>query len=84
MQGVAVLGSTGSIGTSTIPHLELSVGKDPKNPSYLYHLGQAYALAGQKVKARTPFERALAVDPGFDGSVDAKRQVVELTGSAYR
>ena len=69
------------LGTSAIPHLELSVGKDPKNPSYLYHLGQAYALAGQKVKARNAFERALAADPGFDGSVDAKRQVVELTGS---
>ena len=61
-----------------IPHLELSVRKDPASPTYQFHLGQAHAQAGQKAQARAAFERALALDPGFDGSQEARRQLSQL------
>ena len=69
------------LGSSAIPHLELSVRKEPASPTFQYHLGQAYALAGQKAKARTAFERALTLNPGFDGSQEARRQLAQLTAN---
>ena len=69
------------LGSSAIPHLELSVRKEPASPTFQYHLGQAYALTGQKAKARTAFERALTLDPGFDGSQEARRLLAQLTAN---
>jgi len=59
-----------------IRSLEASVGKNPKNELYLYHLGLAYAKAGDRIKAREMLDRALKLNPKFDGA-DAARKALE-------
>jgi Flp pilus assembly protein TadD len=58
-----------------IPPLQASVRKDPKNSTYQYHLGLAYAKAGDKVKAKKALEQALAVNASFPGADDARRML---------
>jgi putative PEP-CTERM system TPR-repeat lipoprotein len=57
---------------------EQSVQKDPNNPIYLYHLGLSYVGRKEHVKARRALERALEVNPRFDGADDARRVVSEI------
>ncbi len=57
---------------------EQSVQKDPNNPVYLYHLGLTHASRGEHAKARRMLERALEVNPRFDGADDARRVVSEI------
>ena len=61
-----------------VPPLEASVLKDPNNPTSKYHLGMAYAKAGQTAKARTALQQALALNPSFDGADDARALLVRL------
>ena len=49
------------LGSLAVPPLEAGVRKDPKNPLRLLHLGQAYALTGEKAKAKKALEAALAI-----------------------
>jgi tetratricopeptide (TPR) repeat protein len=60
--------------------LESSVEKNPKNVMYLYHLGLAYAKAGNPVKARDMLQRALELDPTFAGADEARRTLDSLRG----
>lgn len=55
-----------------IKSLEFSVGKDPKNPLYLVHLGLAYAKAGESNKARAALSQALRLDADVDGAAEAR------------
>jgi putative PEP-CTERM system TPR-repeat lipoprotein len=55
-----------------IPQFKLSTGKDPKNAIYEYHLGLAYASAGDASLAIQSLSRALALKPDFDGAQQAK------------
>jgi tetratricopeptide (TPR) repeat protein len=57
-----------------------SVQKDPKNATYHYHLGMAYAGTGDKDKARASLQRALALDANFTGSVEARQTLSGLKG----
>ena len=57
-----------------------SVEGDPKNPAFHFHLGLAYAQAGQASKARLALQHAMALDPGFDGAVEAKQVLASLGG----
>jgi Flp pilus assembly protein TadD len=66
------------LGALGAPHLEYSVGKDPKNPLYQYHLGLAYAGAGNKVKARATLEQALKLNGNFGGAADARKALDTL------
>ena len=61
-----------------IAPLRESVAKDPRNPVYQYHLGLAYAKAGEKPKAREALEQALKLDKDFDGADDARRVLGQL------
>jgi tetratricopeptide (TPR) repeat protein len=61
-----------------IEPLEDSVAKDPNNATYRYHLGLAYAKAGQKEKARVALERALQLSPQFDGASTARETLESL------
>jgi len=61
-----------------MPPLEASVLKDPNNPLSKYHLGMAYAKAGQTDKARTALEQALTLNPSFDGANDARALLARL------
>ncbi|HEY6359899.1 MAG TPA: tetratricopeptide repeat protein [Vicinamibacterales bacterium] len=64
--------------------LEQSVQKDPDDAVYLYHLGMAYAGQGDRTRARSALDRALALNPGFDGAEQARRVSVELSQAGAR
>ena len=63
-----------------IPPFKVSMEKNPGNPVYHYHLGLAYASAGDAVRARQSLTRALELKPDFDGAQDA-RKVLQSLGS---
>jgi tetratricopeptide (TPR) repeat protein len=56
-----------------IPAFESSVRTSPKNPTYRYHLGLAYAKAGQLVKAREALDEALRQKPDLHEAADARK-----------
>ncbi len=51
---------------------KLSAESDPGNPLYQYHLGLAYAKAGETTNARQSLSRALAVKSDFAGAQEAR------------
>lgn len=61
-----------------IPQFEASVLKEPQNPVYQYHLGLAYAKAGEQAKARRALGEALRLNPSFAGADDARRALAAL------
>jgi Flp pilus assembly protein TadD len=61
-----------------IAMLTISVEKDDKNPIYQFHLGMAYAQAGDDPKARRALEHALKVSPNFDGAATARSTLASL------
>ena len=63
-----------------IPPLEESVAKEPTNALYQFHLGLAYAKAGEKPKARAALEQALKLNPQFAGSDEARRVLATVRG----
>ena len=64
-----------------VTSLEECAGKDPKNGTYAYHLGLAYAKNGDTRRARTQLERALKLNLADDLSVDARRVLSSLSAS---
>jgi tetratricopeptide (TPR) repeat protein len=50
-----------------IAPLEQAVAGEPRNASYHYHLGLAYARQGDSAKARAALERAATLDPSGPG-----------------
>ena len=54
--------------------------KSPNNPLFHYHLGLAYALAGDTAKARAALEQSLRINPSFEGAADAKQKLASLKG----
>jgi tetratricopeptide (TPR) repeat protein len=50
-----------------------SVEAEPQNPLYHFHLGLAYADQGEDGKARRSLERALALNPDFEGAAQARK-----------
>lgn len=63
-----------------IDPLKESIGFDPKNPIYHYHLGLAYAKNGDKAKARGALGQALKLSQSFDGAVEARKLFASLAG----
>jgi tetratricopeptide (TPR) repeat protein len=57
-----------------------SVDKDGANPLYHYHLGLAYAKNGDHSRARQSLQKALALDPNFVGSSDARKTLASIVG----
>lgn len=57
---------------------ERSVGREPQNPTYLYHLGLAQAQAGNAAAARVALERALSLRADFADAAEARRLLTEL------
>jgi tetratricopeptide (TPR) repeat protein len=58
--------------------LKVSVERDPDNALFHYHLGLAYAGAGDAARAKRALSRALALNSDFDGSADAKDRLSAL------
>lgn len=61
-----------------IPYLESSIQKDPSDPSVHYHLGMAYAQAGEFDKARKSLQRSLGFKADFDGAVEARKTLAQI------
>jgi len=55
-----------------------SVKRDPKNATFQYHLGLAYANMNDKAHAREALQRALQLKPDFEGSADSKKLLASL------
>jgi putative PEP-CTERM system TPR-repeat lipoprotein len=64
-----------------VPLLEAAVAAAVKdgqdNATYHYHLGMAY-IKTDKAKAKASLERALKLDPNFDGSAEARKALAEI------
>jgi len=63
---------------AAIRSLELSVNRDASDPSTHYHLGMAYALAGDRARARQELQRALASNTQFSGQDEARATLAKL------
>ena len=50
------------------------------NPTVLYHLGVVYDKTGDKKQAREALKKALAVNPNFSESAEAKKLLKALGG----
>ena len=61
-----------------IPPLRQAVDKDPGNPAYPYHLGVAYASAGERDAAREALERSLTVSSSGPDAEQARRLLATL------
>jgi tetratricopeptide (TPR) repeat protein len=58
--------------------LQRAVGKSPKDPVYHYHLGMVYAKSGDAAQAKASLQKALALDPAFDGATEARKTLAKL------
>jgi tetratricopeptide (TPR) repeat protein len=79
LPGVAEVGDTlgfiyykKNLASLAIDLFKASQTRDPKNALYEYHLGLAYASAGDSVRARGSLRKALALKPDFDGAAEAR------------
>ncbi len=61
-----------------VRHLELSVNNDPNNPNSHYHLGMAYLASDDSVKAKKALQRALTLQPDFDGAEEARKALAQI------
>lgn len=59
--------------SSAVPILRQSVEKEPQNPSFHYHLGIAYFMAGNRALAKQTLEKALQLKSDFSGADDARK-----------
>ena len=63
-----------------VPPLLQSVEKDPTNASYQYHLGMAYAEAGNVPRAREALQKAVQLDPDSQHAAEARQALARLAG----
>jgi tetratricopeptide (TPR) repeat protein len=63
---------------SAVEPLLESVKRVPDNPLFRYHLGVAYARAGESKMARAHLQLALRIKSDFDGAADARRTLADL------
>jgi tetratricopeptide (TPR) repeat protein len=68
------------LGALAVPVLRQSVQADPRNASYHYHLGMAYAQVGQVARARASLERCLELNAGSGDAAAARAALAKLKG----
>lgn len=61
-----------------IPPLRQAIEKNPANPNFHFHLGQALAQSGDKTAARQSLNEALRLKADFDGADEAKKLLASL------
>jgi Flp pilus assembly protein TadD len=59
-----------------IPQLESAVKLMSSDALAHYHLGIAYGDVGQKERARQMLQKALSLNPLFDGAEDARKRLL--------
>jgi tetratricopeptide (TPR) repeat protein len=64
----------------SIPPFQKSVEKNPKNATYRYHLGLAYAKVGDVENARTHLNEAVTLDPSSKQAQEAREALKTLPG----
>ena len=67
-----------NLNVQAVQQLEQSVTAKPRNATYQFHLGLAYAKAGEQGKARTALNRALELQPNFAGADEARKTLASL------
>jgi len=68
------------LSTLAISTFKESLASQPKNPTFLYHLGLAYAQNGEKEEARQSLERALKLGSDFSDADEARRVLKSIQG----
>jgi tetratricopeptide (TPR) repeat protein len=63
-----------------VPYLEVSVQKNPTDPTGFYHLGMAYVRNGDVDKGRTALQKAVNFKVEFDGISDARKTLAQVGG----
>ena len=58
--------------------LRAAAGLKPQRASALYYLGRLYLERGKTSEGLTELKKALALDPNFDGSEDARKTLKQL------
>jgi tetratricopeptide (TPR) repeat protein len=61
-----------------VPPLRLAIERQPDNPIYHYHLALVFMKTGDIDSARESLERALRLNPAFDGAQDARKTLALL------
>jgi tetratricopeptide (TPR) repeat protein len=86
LPGVAEVGDTlgyiyykKNLAPLAISTLTVSAEKDPGNALYQYHLGLAYAGAGDAKRAKQLVARALELKSDFSGAQEARELLRSLT-----
>jgi Flp pilus assembly protein TadD len=64
--------------TFAVSQLRDAVIREPKNASFHYHLGLAYARGDDSKKARQALERALSLDPKSTMAAEARTSLASL------
>lgn len=64
--------------TQAVGALQLAADAMPNEPEYHYHLGMAFAQAGDDSKARKALERALKLSAKFPGADEARKTLATL------
>ena len=57
---------------------EQNVRSNPSNPIYQYHLALTYLKLGNIDKAGAAFEKALKLQPNFEGAADARKALASI------
>jgi Flp pilus assembly protein TadD len=65
-----------------IAPLQLSVQKDPNNPTFHYHLALAYSTNGQTQLATASLEKAITLRPEFPEVAQARSLLATLKKSS--
>jgi tetratricopeptide (TPR) repeat protein len=61
-----------------MPPLMACLQREPRNVNCQFHLGLAQAKAGQKDKAAESLQKALDLQPSFDGADEARATLATL------
>lgn len=62
----------------TVQRLEISACREPNDPGIYYHLGMAYVLNNDPVRGKKALQRAVSLNPAFDGADEARRTLAGL------
>ena len=71
------------LGSLAVRAFKESLQRDPKNPIYHYHLGLAYLASKDLPNGRASLERALTIQPNFDGAADARTRLASSKASDH-